>query len=122
MSDKPCIFIWFFFLTIIFIPLFYIYIIVFLYFMNNTKIKILRNTALALATGLFIGGVVTRIVSDEFSKEILLSLYIPALVFYFFYIISYLRGEQIKKDPSSMIIIFVAILCFIYILFLQKLF
>ena len=83
--------------------------------MSNATWEIYANTFLALAAGLFTGGVVTSIVSSDYSKEILLELYLPAIVFYYMYVacITYREG---KFSLKHLIITF----C-VFILFMLKL-
>ena len=54
---------------------------------KNVKFEILKNTCLALAAGLFTGGIVTSFVLEKSKMlDLLRDAYMSALVFYYFYV------------------------------------
>lgn len=76
--------------------------------------EVIRNTCLALATGLFTGGVVTNIISKEHALPILVEAYFPAFVFYQFYIV--LSVIQSPKDARENKLLFVINLIIFFLL------
>lgn len=80
----------------------------------SKQAEIAKNTCLALATGLFTGGVVARIISPDNPGGILYSAYVPALVFYAAYLILCVcdTKENARKNPGLMLLFF-----FIFVVF-----
>ena len=80
---------------------------------------ILRNTFLALATGLFTGGVITTIISDEHSLGVLTHAYLPAVLFYEFYILlNVIESEKDAKKNLTLIIINVIMILSLFFYYL----
>ena len=86
----------------------------------NRKLIIGRNTCLALASGLFTGGVVTHIVAKELAKEVLINLFFPAIVLYFFYTLTHVVEDNPNlkvTDPYTIISFLIGLLFAIHIIF-----
>jgi len=80
----------------------------------NKKTEVLKNTTLAIATGLFTGGIVAQIISNGFSRGILLKAYIPALVFYELYVFLNIDNEIIKRNFFILIINILLVVLFVF--------
>lgn len=80
----------------------------------NRKLIISRNICLALASGLFTGGVVTHIVAKEYAKEILIDLFFPAFVLGYLYVLTHILEENpnLKISDPFVIICFLIVLLF----------
>lgn len=82
--------------------------------MNIRQLKILSNTLLALSSGLFTGGVVTSVVFQNNLLNILIKLYFPALVFYYFYILCNVLIENDNLKITNFYVIISIIIAFLF--------
>lgn len=84
--------------------------------MDKDQLRVIGNICLGLGSGLFTGGVVSSIIAEGYATDILFKLYIPAMIFYFAYILSYiLRNQKLRwKDPFVWVSVFVLVLSGIY--------
>ena len=82
---------------------------------ENKVYTVLKNTSLAIATGLFTGGVVSSAITMGHSKDILLRLFLPALIFYELYI-TLTVFEKKKSEFLFVINLILGFLFYIYML------
>jgi len=70
----------------------------------------LRQTCLAVSAGLFTGGVVTTIISQDYAFEVFTKAYFPSLIFYQFYILlTVIQNEKEARENIPLIIVDIAI-------------
>jgi uncharacterized membrane protein YeiH len=79
---------------------------------------ILTSTALALATGLFTGGVVATVLSSEHSLIFLKEIYFPASLFWGLYVMLIaVDGEEDSKNVLLFILsVVIVVLFFVYMI------
>ena len=82
----------------------------------SSKNKVLKNTCLALATGLFTGGVVTSIATTTYSLTILTKAYLPAMVLYFSYVTLSAFENKISKKWNKTLLVLTLIILFLFFL------